>query len=401
MRRKLLFDILSFQDYLQVINELEKIGAEVRTIGYSSLNKPLHCVKIGKGDTRILAICRLHGNEPATTNAALYFTYVCLTEGRVGGIPMREVLSKCKIALVPVANPDGLEEYYRFYSKNPKPSWENVFGKARVNAEGVDLNRDWLYLTQKETQCLHVLLNEFRPHIVLDMHEFYFKGGYPPQWPDGEGEFMISFTDTPYFMVSENIKNLSREIMERAVDAVINEGYDHWKVKERWFVGEVKGARREDIVIPAIFLGSHVPYEHSAKLLVETWGVGLGDYLLSDRVIIHSLVIAHTAYYAYEKEREIKEAISRSISEDLTFPEIVFRISGKSYEIAKAETLLKLHDIEFSKIGEEILVKLPQRRSRIASILLDKDFELNRRLSEKRKFYTLDHFLQVKITKYS
>jgi len=401
VRRKLLFEILSFQDYLQIVSELEKIGAKVETIGYSSLNKPLHCIKLGEGDTRILAICRLHGNEPATTNAALYFTYLCLTEGRVGGIPMRDVLSKCKIALVPAANPDGLEEYYRLYIKNPKPSWENVFGKARVNAEGVDLNRDWLYLTQKETQCLHILLNEFRPHIVLDMHEFYFKGGYPPQWPDGEEEFMISLTDTPYFMVSESIKDLSREIMERAIDAVVNEGYGHWKIKERWFVGEEKGARREDVVVPATFLGSHVPYEHSAKLLVETWGVGLGEYLLSDRVNIHSLIIAHIAYYTYEKEKEVKEAVSESISEDIAFPEAMFRISGPSNEVNKAEKLLKLHDIAASKVGNEILIKLPQRRSRMASILLDKDFELNRRLFEKRKFYTIDHFLQVKVTKYS
>ncbi|RLE99864.1 MAG: hypothetical protein DRJ63_04005 [Thermoprotei archaeon] len=400
MRKTLLFKVLSYEEYSKAVAELGKMGAQVEEIGFSLENRAIHCIKLGDGDIRILAICRLHGNEPATTNATLYFTYLYLDEGRIGGVPLKLALEKCTVAMIPAANPDGLAEYFKLYSKNPKPSWENPFTQARVNARGVDLNRDWLYLTQKETRCLHKFLNRFKPHIVLDMHEFYFKGGYPPQWPDSQDEFMISLTDTPYFMVSPTIKKLSLNLMQRVAEAFKEEGYSHWKTRLRWFVGEEKGADRE-VVIPAIFLGSHVPYEHSAKLLVETWGVGLGDYLLSDRVTIHALAIAHTALYAYEQSEAIKEAVSQSISEDLNHPSELFRVKGHPKAVADVRDLLELHDIKCSYLKDEVLVKLPQERSRMALILLDQNYELNRKLIEKRKFYTLNYVYNVHITKYS
>jgi hypothetical protein len=53
---------------------------------------------------------------------------------------------------VPAANPD------RILSR-------------RTNKNGVDLNRDWLNLTQPETVAINALLSEYEPQIVINAHE--------------------------------------------------------------------------------------------------------------------------------------------------------------------------------------------------------------------------------------
>ncbi|RLE79768.1 MAG: hypothetical protein DRJ52_07740, partial [Thermoprotei archaeon] len=110
MRKTLLFKVLSYEEYSKAVAELGKMGAQVEEIGFSLENRAIHCIKLGDGDIRILAICRLHGNEPATTNATLYFTYLYLDEGRIGGVPLKLALEKCTVAMIPAANPDGLAE---------------------------------------------------------------------------------------------------------------------------------------------------------------------------------------------------------------------------------------------------------------------------------------------------
>ncbi|TBR22947.1 MAG: hypothetical protein EPO63_06545, partial [Candidatus Nitrosotenuis sp.] len=44
--------------------------------------------------------------------------------------------------------------------------------KNRVNAIGIDLNRDHLLLDSKETLAMHSFVNSWKPHVVIDIHNY-------------------------------------------------------------------------------------------------------------------------------------------------------------------------------------------------------------------------------------
>ena len=394
--KKLSYRILSYSGVLSILRELEGLGAEVYSIGKSVEGRDIHVITVGKGDLKLLAICRLHGNEPAPTNAALLFAYNLLTKRRFLDTYLGDVLDKVSVTLVPLANPDGAEEYYARFSRTPEPSWMHAFEEARVNAEGYDLNRDWLFLEQPETQALHMLVNELQPAAILDMHEFYFKGGYPPRWPDGEGEFMIALTDAPYYWVSGPIQDVSLEL-SKAIAAGLKENWPHWPLRERWFLGDAKA--EEKPAVSPIYLGSHFPYEGCAKVLVETWGVGLGEYLLSDRVSVHALAIARAMVWLSENTDQVEEARREYFIEEEGFESATYIITGQ--DLDRAETILQLHGIEYARSGGKLEVNVPQRRSKMALILLDPDSSLNKKLRERGKRFTLDTAVRVKVEKSS
>ena len=73
-----------------------------------------------------------------------------------------------------------------------------------------------------------------------------------------------------------------------------------------------------------------------------------------------------------------------------------FHIAGR--ELEKAKEVLSLHGIEFEERRDEIIVKMPQRRSRMAILLLDREHWYNEELRKRRKGpHTLDKFFDVEI----
>ncbi|NUQ01376.1 MAG: succinylglutamate desuccinylase/aspartoacylase family protein [Armatimonadetes bacterium] len=102
--------------------------------------------------TRILVLARQHGNEPAGTVAVLGLLKDIMA-GR-GELPAQ--LSRICLVIVPMINPDGAE------------------ANRRSNARGADLNRDWIYRKQPETQAVEYLFNLWDPHVVLDLHELHW-----------------------------------------------------------------------------------------------------------------------------------------------------------------------------------------------------------------------------------
>ena len=84
------------------------------------------------------------------------------------------------IIVDPVMNPDGrarfaknLEQY-----RGTAPNYDDQslihtgdWPYGRTNHYYYDLNRDWVYLTQPETQGRVALINEWKPQILVDAHE--------------------------------------------------------------------------------------------------------------------------------------------------------------------------------------------------------------------------------------
>jgi dipeptidyl-peptidase-4 len=82
--------------------------------------------------------------------------------------PDHPLLDDLVILLAPIYNPDGNDRM----SKDNRPGQvgpEEGMGE-RTNAQGLDLNRDWMKLDSPEARAMVKLFTEWDPHIVIDLH---------------------------------------------------------------------------------------------------------------------------------------------------------------------------------------------------------------------------------------
>ena len=118
----------------------------VSTLGRSEIGLPIYGVKIGSGPKRILLWSQMHGNESTTTKALFdLFNYLKLED-------FNAFLGTCTLFIIPILNPDGAKAY------------------TRLNANKVDLNRDAINRSQKESIILRSVFNEFKPHYCFNLH---------------------------------------------------------------------------------------------------------------------------------------------------------------------------------------------------------------------------------------
>jgi hypothetical protein len=134
----------------------------------------------------------VHGNEAVGMEAAMKTIYTLVTGSYEG---VSEYLKGCIIVIDPCQNPDGRDLYTNRYRNamnlivNPdKNSLEHNqrWPGARSNHYMFDLNRDWTWQTQTETQQRLILYNRYMPQVHADFHEmgpestFYFAPGADP-----------------------------------------------------------------------------------------------------------------------------------------------------------------------------------------------------------------------------
>ena len=124
-------------------------GDSVRPIGYSVNGRPLIVRFFGSPDARlrVLAICGQHGDERAIRRALRSFR-------RNEAERLAAELPELQFALLETANPDGYA------------------ARTRSNAQGIDLNRDHLWLRAPETRAIHRFAVCWRPHFVVDLHNY-------------------------------------------------------------------------------------------------------------------------------------------------------------------------------------------------------------------------------------
>ena len=115
-------------------------------LGYSVDNKPIYYFKVGSGKKKILIWSQMHGNE-STSTKALYdaLSYFSKID--------HNSLSHLSLHIIPILNPDGALVY------------------SRENYNNVDLNRDALLLTQKESVLLRDLYKVIKPHYCFNLHD--------------------------------------------------------------------------------------------------------------------------------------------------------------------------------------------------------------------------------------
>ncbi len=115
----------------------------------------------------------VHGNESVSTEASMQTIYELVTS-------KKSYLENAVVIIDPCINPDGRDRYVNWYyqyknapnntdpnSKEHNEGWWN----GRSNHYMFDLNRDWAWLTQVESQQRLKMYNQWLPHIHVDFHE--------------------------------------------------------------------------------------------------------------------------------------------------------------------------------------------------------------------------------------
>ncbi|RYE17795.1 MAG: zinc carboxypeptidase, partial [Sphingobacteriales bacterium] len=126
----------------------------------------------------------VHGNEPSSAEVAMQTLFDLVDPANTR---TREWLKNTVVVIDPCLNPDGRERYVNFYNSvkgtvpdaNPA-SREHAepWPGGRTNHYFFDLNRDWAWQVQKETQGRVALYNQWLPQVHVDFHEQGYNSPY-------------------------------------------------------------------------------------------------------------------------------------------------------------------------------------------------------------------------------
>ena len=130
----------------------------------------------------------VHGNEFAGTESAMTVAYELVNPKN---IETKKWLENTIVILDPCINPDGYSRYGNWLreisGKQTHPGLYDrehmeVWPGGRYNHNIFDLNRDWAWQTQTESQQRVALYNQWMPQVHTDVHEMGYESPYffPP-----------------------------------------------------------------------------------------------------------------------------------------------------------------------------------------------------------------------------
>lgn len=126
----------------------------------------------------------VHGNEPSSSEAAMQTLFDMVDPANTR---TKAWLKNTVVVIDPCLNPDGHERYVNYYNsvKGTSPdvnplSREHMepWPGGRYNHYYFDLNRDWAWQVQKESQARMALYNKWLPEIHVDFHEQGYNAPY-------------------------------------------------------------------------------------------------------------------------------------------------------------------------------------------------------------------------------
>ncbi len=185
-------------------------------IGKSVNGRTLHSMTIGDPNAldSIYILSRQHPPEVTGTIGMMHFVEALCKDSEMAN----EFRFHFQTVVVPIANPDGVAR-----------------GHWRANANGVDLNRDWLHFTQPETKAIHDQIVKLRENpggrmwLFLDFHSTFNEVFYTP--PIENNLFPAGFTKDWLAAIDERMP---------AFDVLREEGHNaHRATSKAWVAREI------------------------------------------------------------------------------------------------------------------------------------------------------------------
>lgn len=120
-------------------------------LGRSVENRPIYQLSLGHGKTQILAWSQMHGDEHTATAAV--FDLLRFATAPEQAAWRATWFSDITLHLIPMLNPDGAAR------------------NTRVNAQGIDINRDALALQSPEGRILMAAAERIKPQYAFNLHD--------------------------------------------------------------------------------------------------------------------------------------------------------------------------------------------------------------------------------------
>ncbi len=126
----------------------------------------------------------VHGNETSSSEAAMLTLYTLVNPSNNKST---EWLKNTVVIIDPCINPDGRDRYVNWFNsvagKNINPDLQSrehmePWPGGRTNHYNFDLNRDWAWQTQLETQQRLIKYNQWLPQVHVDFHEQSYNSPY-------------------------------------------------------------------------------------------------------------------------------------------------------------------------------------------------------------------------------
>lgn len=243
------------------------------------------------GRPTVVLIGQQHGDEPAGSEALL----VIAREVAQG--LLEPLLDRINVVIVPRANPDG------------------AAAGTRVTANGVDMNRDHLLLNTPEARALAKVVNDYRPILVVDAHEYTVAGRYLQKFNAVQRyDALLQYATTANY--PEFLTKASQEWYHPPMVAAL---------KAQGLTSDWYYTTSNNLEDKRISMGGTQPdtgrnvngLKNTVSLLIETRGVGIGRMHIQRRV--HSQIVAITSALRTTAERatnleQVRSFVVRDVS---------------------------------------------------------------------------------------
>ena len=289
----------------------------------------------------------VHGNEASSPNAAVKTLYE-LTNGT--NAAANKWLENTVIIIDPTVNPDGYARYTdwnrnvsnKILTTNPiSREHQEPWPGGRVNHYQFDLNRDWAWATQVESQQRIPYYRQWMPHIHVDFHE---QGHNSP--------YYFAPAAAPYHeYITDFQKDFQTEIGKNNAKYFDHEGWMYF-TKERF-----------DLLYPS-YGDTYPTFNGSIGMTYEQAGHGRagkgidlanGDTLrLIDRINHHTTTALSTIEMSSTNAKRIADNFSNYFQNTIKKPAgkyTTFIISGSNSldKIKRMTKLLDLHQIQYGR----------------------------------------------------
>ncbi|MDV6166791.1 M14 family zinc carboxypeptidase [Flavobacterium sp. DG1-102-2] len=324
------------------LKELENIRfTNLREIGMSD-KKPT-----ASNDKAIVWLSfNVHGNEPGATESAMSVAYQLINPDNK---ETKEWLQNTIVILDPCLNPDGFSRYGNWLrdvsGKNTHPGLNDrehmePWPGGRQNHYDYDLNRDWAWQTQAETQQRMVLYNEWMPMVHVDVHEMGYNEPY----------FFPPAAEPMHDFITKAQRDFHSTIGDMTAKKFDTEGWNYY-TRERF-----------DLFYPS-YGDTYPSFNGAVGMTYEQGGIGAGRAVtmangnvltLQDRIDHHTAAVLTAVETAsWKKDKLVKDfrAYFKDSRENLKgkYKTYVVKNSGKTEQLAR---LLKRNKIQYSYAAE-------------------------------------------------
>ncbi len=255
----------------------------------------------------------IHGNETSSSEAAMKTLYDLANPGNEQS---QDWLANSVVVIDPMVNPDGRDRYVNWFngitgseydpdvaSREHHEPWPG----GRPNHYYFDLNRDWAWQTQVESQHRNEIYQHWMPHIHVDFHEQAYNSPY----------YFAPAAEPFHEVITDWQREFQTTIGENHVRYFDEEGW-HYFTKERF-----------DLFYPSY--GDTWPtYNGAIGMTYEQAGGGLGgaavitetgDTLtLKDRLTHHAITALSTVEVTAEHADRVVEEFEKFYSDAVENP---------------------------------------------------------------------------------